>query len=30
VRSASRVGRGDMGVNRERVESLRAALAAGE
>lgn len=27
VRSASRVGYGDMGVNRERVESLRAALA---
>ena len=27
VRSASRVGHGDMGVNRERVEALRAALA---
>jgi uncharacterized protein (DUF1499 family) len=27
VRSASRLGRGDMGVNRRRVESLRAALA---
>lgn len=27
VRSASRVGRGDMGVNRERIESVRAALA---
>jgi uncharacterized protein (DUF1499 family) len=27
VRSASRIGRGDMGVNRERVESLRATLA---
>ena len=26
VRSASRIGRGDMGVNRERVESLRAML----
>jgi uncharacterized protein (DUF1499 family) len=26
VRSASRLGRGDMGVNRARVESLRAAL----
>lgn len=26
VRSASRVGYGDMGVNRERVENLRAAL----
>ena len=26
VRSASRVGHGDMGVNRERVEALRAAL----
>ena len=30
VRSASRVGRGDMGVNRDRVEALRAALAGGE
>ena len=31
VRSASRVGHGDMGVNRERVEALRTALsAAGE
>jgi uncharacterized protein (DUF1499 family) len=28
VRSASRVGRKDFGVNRERIESLRAALAA--
>ena len=28
VRSASRVGYGDMGVNRERVESLRAAAVA--
>jgi uncharacterized protein (DUF1499 family) len=28
VRSASRVGHGDMGVNRERVEALRQALAA--
>ena len=28
VRSASRVGRGDMGVNRKRIESVRAALAA--
>lgn len=27
VRSASRVGHGDMGANRDRVESLRAALA---
>ncbi len=27
VRSASRVGYGDMGVNRDRVESIRAALA---
>lgn len=26
VRSASRIGKGDMGVNRSRVESLRAAL----
>ena len=26
VRSASRIGKGDMGVNRARVESLRAAL----
>ena len=29
VRSASRVGRGDMGVNRARVEKLREALVAG-
>jgi uncharacterized protein (DUF1499 family) len=29
VRSASRVGYGDMGVNRERVEKLRRALVAG-
>ena len=29
VRSASRVGRGDLGVNRARIEALRAALAAG-
>jgi len=28
VRSASRVGKGDMGVNRQRVEAVRAALAA--
>ncbi len=28
VRSASRVGYGDMGVNRERVEAIRASLAA--
>ena len=28
VRSASRVGKGDMGVNRKRIESVRAALAA--
>jgi uncharacterized protein (DUF1499 family) len=28
VRSASRVGRGDMGVNRRRIEAVRAALAA--
>jgi uncharacterized protein (DUF1499 family) len=28
VRSASRVGRGDFGVNRERIEWLRARLAA--
>ena len=28
VRSASRIGHGDMGVNRERIESIRAALAA--
>jgi uncharacterized protein (DUF1499 family) len=27
VRSASRIGRGDMGVNRKRVEAVRAALA---
>ncbi len=29
VRSASRVGRGDHGVNRARIEAIRAALAAG-
>jgi uncharacterized protein (DUF1499 family) len=29
VRSASRVGRGDMGVNRKRIEAVRGALAAG-
>ena len=28
VRSASRLGEGDFGVNRERIEALRAALAA--
>ena len=28
VRSASRVGQGDMGVNRKRIEAVRAALAA--
>ena len=28
VRSASRVGRGDLGVNRKRVEAVRSALAA--
>ncbi|MBA2690824.1 MAG: DUF1499 domain-containing protein, partial [Burkholderiales bacterium] len=28
VRSASRVGRGDMGVNRKRIEAIRAALEA--
>ena len=28
VRSASRVGRGDMGVNRKRIEAMRSALAA--
>ncbi len=28
VRSASRVGRGDLGVNRRRIEAVRAALAA--
>ncbi len=28
VRSASRVGRGDMGVNRKRIEAVRSALAA--
>ena len=27
VRSASRVGRGDLGVNRKRIEAVRAALA---
>ncbi len=30
VRSASRVGKGDMGVNRKRVEVMRAALASGQ
>ncbi len=30
VRSASRVGRGDLGVNRKRVEAVRAALEAGK
>ncbi len=30
VRSASRVGRGDMGVNRKRIEAVRAALEAGK
>ena len=29
VRSASRVGRGDLGVNRARIEGIRARLAAG-
>ena len=29
VRSASRIGRKDFGVNRERIEAIRAALAAG-
>lgn len=29
VRSASRVGKGDMGVNRKRVEAIRTALAGG-
>ncbi len=29
LRSASRVGRGDLGTNRQRIERLRAALAAG-
>ena len=28
VRSASRIGRGDMGVNRQRIEAVRQALAA--
>jgi len=28
VRSASRGGRGDMGVNRKRIEAVRSALAA--
>jgi len=28
VRSASRIGKGDMGVNRKRIEAVRAALAA--
>ncbi|HEX9571278.1 MAG TPA: DUF1499 domain-containing protein, partial [Burkholderiales bacterium] len=30
VRSASRVGRGDMSVNRNRIEAVRAALEAGK
>ena len=30
VRSASRVGRGDLGVNRKRIEAVRAALEAGK
>lgn len=30
VRSASRVGKSDMGVNRKRVEAVRAALASGQ
>lgn len=29
VRSASRIGRGDMGANRKRIDAVRAALAAG-
>ncbi len=29
VRSASRVGKGDLGVNRQRIETIRARLAAG-
>ena len=29
VRSASRIGRGDLGVNRARVEAIRAAMAGG-
>ena len=29
VRSASRIGRGDLGVNRKRVEAIRAAMAGG-
>jgi uncharacterized protein (DUF1499 family) len=29
VRSASRIGRGDLGVNRARVEAIRAAMASG-
>ena len=29
VRSSSRVGHGDLGVNRERIEHIRARLAAG-
>ncbi len=29
VRSASRVGRGDLGVNRARIEAIRERLAAG-
>ena len=28
VRSASRIGKGDMGLNRKRIETVRAALAA--
>lgn len=28
IRSASRVGRGDLGVNRKRIETIRAAMAA--
>ena len=30
VRSASRVGRGDLGVNRKRIEAVRSALEAGK
>lgn len=30
VRSASRIGRGDLGVNRARIEAIRAAMADGE
>jgi uncharacterized protein (DUF1499 family) len=29
VRSASRLGKSDLGVNRKRVEAIRAAMAAG-